>query len=70
MLSVLLTKPTKVKKKRFLCCGGPWDGQYIKLSYESSPRTLEFGVPSFANGKRGMYTAHPELCDAVEWEFV
>lgn len=64
-----LTTVTKGKKKRFTCIGGPFDGSVISLWDEmpGNTGTMEFSVPSFNNGEKGLYIPNSETVGFVNW---
>lgn len=60
----------KASQKAFTCNGGPYDGEDIKLSVDSSyVATSFFGVQSFHNGRRGRYVRDYETDGFVKWEW-
>lgn len=72
LVTGLLTRPTKGRKKRFKCMGGPFDGKTIALWDEmpGNTGTMEFSIPSYNNGERGLYKPDAELADCVTWRTV
>ena len=72
VLKKVLTKLPPIKKKRFKCIGGPWNGRYIKLSIcgKGLARTLEFSVPSYENSQKGLYCEMDDLRDCVIWRIL
>lgn len=52
-----------------MCLGGPFDGKKIALWDEmpGNTGTMEFSIPSFNNGEKGMYKPDTEFADSVVW---
>ena len=69
LVTGLLTRPTKGRKRKFMCLGGPFDGKKIALWDEmlGNTGTMEFSIPSFNNGEKGMYKPDAEFADSVVW---
>lgn len=65
----LLTTVKKGTKRKFKCIGGPFDGKKLALWHEMPGNigTMEFGIPSYNNGERGVYRPDSENADCVTW---